>query len=191
MEYTNTTIHSRKNKHLNDFERGQIQLLHNKGYSAYKIAKELNRASNTIRNELKRGTVTQIKGAYEVEIYYPDTGKLVYEHNRKNSKKKFKALICSKYLEFVNKKFIEEKWSFDAICGYAKRNKLYEGERVCTKTLYNYVDIDLIGIKSIDMPLKVRRKISKKRIIENKRKLGKSIEERETVKQFVYEVPPD
>lgn len=61
MEYNNTTTNSRKNKHLKDFERGQIELLHNKGYSAYKIAKELGRASNTIRNELKRGTVSQIK----------------------------------------------------------------------------------------------------------------------------------
>ena len=35
MEYNNTTANSRKNKHLNDFERGQIQLLHNKGYSEH------------------------------------------------------------------------------------------------------------------------------------------------------------
>ncbi len=83
MEYNNVTTNSRKNKHLNDFERGQIQLLHNKGYSAYKIAKELNRASNTIRNELKRGTVPQIKNDKEVEVYYPDTGKTVYEKHRK------------------------------------------------------------------------------------------------------------
>ena len=144
MEYNNTTANSRKNKHLNDFERGQIQLLHNKGYSAYRIAKELRRASNTIRNELKRGTVTQIKGIHDVQVYYPDTGKLVYEKNRKNCKKKFKALECSKYLDFVKQKFNEEKWSLDAICGYAKLNKLYEGQRVCTKTLYNYVDIDKI-----------------------------------------------
>lgn len=60
MEYSNVTTNARKNKHLNDFERGQIQFLSNKGYSAYKIGKALNRASNTIRNELKRGTVTQI-----------------------------------------------------------------------------------------------------------------------------------
>lgn len=66
MEYNNTTTNSRKNKHLNDFERGQIQLLHNKGYSEYKIAKELNRASNTITNELKRGTAPQIKNNKEV-----------------------------------------------------------------------------------------------------------------------------
>ncbi len=80
--------------------------------------------------------------------------------------KEIDDLKCSKYLDFVKQKFNEEKWSLDAICGYAKLNKLYEGQRVCTKTLYNYVDIGLIGIKSIDLPLRV------------KRKLGKSIEER-------------
>ncbi|WP_211660215.1 helix-turn-helix domain-containing protein [Peptoniphilus faecalis] len=61
MKYNNTTTNSRKNKHLNDFERGQIELLYNKGYSPYRIAKELGRAANTIRNELERGTVSQIK----------------------------------------------------------------------------------------------------------------------------------
>lgn len=125
MEHNNTTTNSRKNKHLNDFERGQIQLLHNKGYSAYKIAKEFDRASNTIRNELKRGTVPQIKNNKEVEVYYPDTGKTVYEKHRTNSKKSYKALECSKFLEFVHTKFTKDKWSLDAICGYAKRHKLF------------------------------------------------------------------
>lgn len=87
MEYNNITTNSRKNRHLNDYERGQIQLLHNKGYSAYKIAKELNRASNTIRNELKRGTVHKIINNKEVEVYYPDTGKTFYEKHRTNLQK--------------------------------------------------------------------------------------------------------
>lgn len=178
MEYNNTTTNSRKNKHLNDFERGQIQLLHNKGYSAYKIAKELNRASNTIRNELKRGTVPQIKNNKEIEVYYPDTGKTVYEKHRKNSKKSYKALECSNFLEFVHTKFTKDKWSLDAICGYAKRHKLFSDEMLCTRTLYNYVDLGLLKIKSIDLPLKLRRKTSIKRTIKSKRKLGKSIEER-------------
>ncbi|SKA04350.1 helix-turn-helix domain-containing protein, partial [Selenihalanaerobacter shriftii] len=62
MDYLNNTPKSRKNKHLNAYERGQIALLHSEGMSAYAIAKRLGRASNTIRNELKRGTVSQIKG---------------------------------------------------------------------------------------------------------------------------------
>lgn len=178
MEYNNTTTNSRKNKHLSDFERGQIELLHNKGYSAYRIAKELGRASNTIRNELKRGTVSQIKNEKMVQVYYPDTGKTVYDINRKNSKKSYKALECSAFLEFVYDKFINEKWSLDACCGYATRRNLFPNKTLCTKTLYNYVELGLLKIKSIDLPLKVRRKTSNKRVKRNRMQLGKSIEER-------------
>lgn len=178
MEYNNITINSRKNKHLNDFERGQIQILHKKRYSPYKIAVELNRSSNTIRNELKRGTVIQIKNDKEVEIYYPDTGKAVYEKRRKNSKKPYKTLACSNFLDYVYDKYINDNWSLDAICGYAKRHGLFPDEILCTKTLYNYVDLGLLKIKSIDLPLKVRRSLSNKRKRKIKRELGKSIEER-------------
>lgn len=178
MEYNNTTTNSRKNKHLSDFERGQIELLHNKGYSAYRIAKELGRASNTIRNELKRGTVSQIKNEKMVQVYYPDTGKTVYDINRTNSKKSYKALECSAFLEFVYDKFINEKWSLDACCGYATRRNLFPNKTLCTKTLYNYVELGLLKIKSIDLPLKVRRKTSNKRVKRNRMQLGKSIEER-------------
>ncbi|MDY3903565.1 IS30 family transposase [Peptoniphilus sp.] len=178
MEYNNTTTNSRKNKHLSDFERGQIELLHNKGYSAYRIAKELGRASNTIRNELNRGTVSQIKNEKMVQVYYPDTGKTVYDINRKNSKKSYKALECSAFLEFVYDKFINEKWSLDACCGYATRHNLFPNKTLCTKTLYNYVELGLLKIKSIDLPLKVRRKTSNKRVKRNRMQLGKSIEER-------------
>lgn len=178
MEYNNTTTNSRKNKHLSDFERGQIELLHNKGYSAYRIAKELGRASNTIRNELNIGTVSQIKNEKMVQVYYPDTGKTVYDINRTNSKKSYKALECSAFLEFVYDKFINEKWSLDACCGYATRHNLFPNKTLCTKTLYNYVELGLLKIKSIDLPLKVRRKTSNKRVKRNRMQLGKSIEER-------------
>ncbi|MGF0096526.1 IS30 family transposase [Peptoniphilus sp. SGI.035] len=178
MEYNNNTTNSRKNKHLSDFERGQIELLHNKGYSAYRIAKELGRASNTIRYELKRGTVFQIKNERIVQVYYPDTGKTAYDINRKNSKKSYKALECSTLLDFVYDKFINEKWSLDACCGYATRHNLLPNKTLCTKTLYNYVELGLLKIKSIDLPLKVRRKTSNKRVKRNRMQLGKSIEER-------------
>lgn len=95
---------------------------------------------------------------------------------------------CSDFLEYIYDKFINEKWSLDAIYGYAKRHKLFINQLLCTKTLYNYVELGLLNIKLIDLPLKLRRKTSKKRINKNKRKLGKSIEERpgeiETRKEF-------
>ena len=52
----------KKGSHLNIEERRQIAILDKEGWSPYKIAKKLKRASNTIRNELKRGTVKQVVG---------------------------------------------------------------------------------------------------------------------------------
>ena len=43
MDYLDDTPLSRKNKHLNAFERGQIQLLNSEGLSAYSIGKRLDR----------------------------------------------------------------------------------------------------------------------------------------------------
>ena len=81
----------KKGSHLNIEERRQIAILDKEGWSPYKIAKKLKRASNTIRNELKRGTVKQVVGYQELEIYFPDTGDIVYKNTgrdvdaRKNS----------------------------------------------------------------------------------------------------------
>jgi len=84
IDCLNDTPTSRKNKHLNVYERDQIALLHSEGLPAYSIVKSLNRAFNTIRNELKRGTFSQIKANKKVDIYFPDNGHIVYENNRKN-----------------------------------------------------------------------------------------------------------
>lgn len=81
MDYSHDTPNSRKNKHLNAYERGQIQLLHSEGLSPYAIAKRLGRVSNTIRNELNRGMVAQIKCNKNVRLYYPDAGQRTYEAN--------------------------------------------------------------------------------------------------------------
>jgi len=179
MDYLNDTPKSLKNKHLNAFERGQIKLLHSEGLSAYAIGKRLGRASNTIRNELKRGTVSQIKANKTVDIYFPDVGQRVYEENRKNCGPKFKLLECEEFIEYVIDEFYEEDHSLYSIRGAAKRhNKFPDSEMVCTKTLYNYIDAGLLEIKNIDLPLKLKRSSKSNRVKQNKKKLGTSIDER-------------
>ena len=51
-------------------------------------------------------------------------------------------------------------------------------EMVCTKTLYNYVDLGLLPIKNIDLPEKLRRSMKAKIVRENRKILGRSIEDR-------------
>ena len=79
MDHQNHNIESRKNKHLNFKERMTIEIRLADGCSAYKIAKELQRPINTIINEIRRGTTTQIKQGKHVEMYLADTGEAVTE----------------------------------------------------------------------------------------------------------------
>lgn len=179
MDQSYHTPKSRKNKHLNAYERGQIQLLNSEGFTPYAIGKRLGRASNTIRNELKRGTVPQIKANKKVEIYLPDAGQAVYEKNRQNSRKPFKLLDCYKFIKHVENEILTKKHSIDAICGRVKlTGKFAENEVLSTKTIYNYINLGLMGIKNIDLPLKVKRTTKKSRTRKHKKVLGRSISER-------------
>lgn len=92
MDILNLNTKPNKGIHLNYDERMFIQIRLQDGWSAYKIAKELGRASNTIRNEIKRGTVTHtqiIQGKVQ-DVYPADAGNRVYKQNRENSQKRFK-----------------------------------------------------------------------------------------------------
>ena len=77
--------------------------------------------------------------------------------------------------------FYTKGWSLDACCGEALLSHKFSREgMVCTKTLYNYVMFGLLGaLKSIDLPLRVKRKNKKHKTRERKKKLGRSIEERD------------
>lgn len=67
----------------------------------------------------------------------------------------------------------------DACVGRAlKEGSFDRSEILCTKTLYNYVDLGLLNIKNIDLPQKLSRNTKIHKDKENKRVLGRSIEER-------------
>ena len=49
---------------------------------------------------------------------------------------------------------------------------------VCTKTLYNYIDLGFMDIKNTDLPMKLRRNTKLARVKKHKKKLGTSISQR-------------
>jgi len=180
MDHPNSITEHRKNTHLQYNHRVIIELRLKDGHSAYKIAKELGCAANTVRNEIKKGTVEQIKQGRIVKFYYADAGQRVYDANRKSCKKQFKILQASKFIDHVIATMQSKNWSVDACVGEAIVNERFAcNERVCTKTLYNYIDLGLLPIKNMDLPQKLRRNTKKARVRKNKRKLGRSIEERD------------
>ena len=79
MDHSNINTESCKNKHLNFSERMTIELRLKDEFSAYKISKELGRSINTILNEIRLGTTTQIKQGNYVEVYLADTGEAIYK----------------------------------------------------------------------------------------------------------------
>lgn len=179
MEYPNHNTESQKNKHLTFKERVVIETKLREGFTGYKIAQILNRNRGTIYNEIERGTTTQIIQGKRYEIYLADTGQAIYERNRLNSCRRFKRLDCSDFINWVVDKVMNDEWSLDACVGFAKKHELFKpSEMVCTKTLYNYVDLGLLPIKNSDLPLKLRRNTKPERVRKNKKRLGKCIDER-------------
>jgi IS30 family transposase len=179
----NTTT-QRTFKHLSAYERGKIAALLKEGYSQRKIAEKLGRSSSTINREIKKGTTTQLN--YDLstyEQYFPETGQAVYEKNRSHCGNKHKLLKVKSFLKHAEKMILENDWSPDVVVGHAlKNNKFTKDKMVSTKTLYNYIDQNLLDVKNIDLQLKVRRKESAHNKRKHKRLQGKSIEERpETV----------
>lgn len=180
MNTKENTINTKKNKHLTLQERCFIEIRLKEGWSPYKIAKTINRPINTVLNEIKRGSVKQIKNGEEITRYFADVGDRVYKKNRENCRGKYKLLKCSEFIDYVVKKVLKDNWSLDACFGEAKASERFDrDEMVCTKTLYNYIDLGFIKIKNTDLPMKLRFNRRKNVIRMNKRNLGRSIEERD------------
>lgn len=180
MAHTENTIQNRKDKHLSPFERGEIAALHKAGHSNRDIARRLGRVHQTIANELKRGTTTQLKtGRTPYTAYFAETGQAVYERNRKNCGAKCKLLVAAEFISFACDKIMNDGWSPDAVVGFTSTQTDWKDKpTVSTKTLYNYIDSDILSVRNIDLPMKTRLNTKTKRVRKNRRVLGTSIAER-------------
>lgn len=177
MDNHNYNTETKKGQHLTFEEREEIQIRLKDNWSIYKISKTLSRAYNTIKTEITRGTVELYNG--HIRRYKATSGQAKYEKNRQASRRQYKRLKASRFIKWTEEQYKSNKWSFDVCVGRAlESNRFSRDDMVCTKTLYNYADKGLIGIKNIDLPEKLRRNTKSKVVRQNKRNLGKSIEER-------------
>ncbi|MDO4921404.1 MAG: IS30 family transposase [Phascolarctobacterium sp.] len=173
-----TTNEHKKGQHLSKDERILIEIRLKDGWTPNRIAKEIGCAPNTIRNEIKRGTVSSPKG--KSHRYKANAGQAAYEQNRQASRRNYDRLEKDAFIQYVEQHFFEDKWSLDSCVGRALQDGSFSREQiVCVKTLYNYIGLGLLGIKNIDLPEKLKRSPKKAREREAKRVLGRSIEERD------------
>ena len=189
MTQTKDNTNSRQRKHLSYAERCQIAILKKENYSNRNIAKVLGRAPQTINNEIKRGTITQLKRQkqngkvydYYYSVYDPDAGQALYEKSRLNCGRRPKWTDTDAFINWADNMMLNKKWSPDAVVGFASKHELFAPEIIpCTTTLYQWIDRGIMKTKNMDLLEKLSRKptTSNHKNRTNKRVLGRSIDER-------------
>jgi transposase, IS30 family len=178
MSQKHSTIQRRSFKHLTSFQRGQIEALLAQKVPKFQIAIQVGIARSTLYQELKRGTVCQRRSDLTTyEKYFAQTGQIVYNTNRLACRKPLKLVAAQAFLEHLEQELLIHKHSPDTVYGRA----VYKGRfssLICTKTIYNYIDLGLLKVKNIDLPLRVKRQHKSHHCRQNRRILGTSIEER-------------
>jgi IS30 family transposase len=111
--------------------------------------------------------------------YKASAGQEAYENNRKNCCRHYDFLSKSAFLDYVIRHFTKDAGLWMPVQdGLLSMANFTRDQIVCTKTLYRYVDLGLFGIRNHNLPEKLKRKSKKHRVRANKKKLGRSIEER-------------
>ena len=172
-----------KNKYFTERERYQLEILLKEGKSKQEIANILGKCRATIYNEIKRGTVKQLRtDLTEYNLYCADVSHNKYLENRKNKGRYYKidSDTDSELISFVARKIKYEKWSPHAVIGYINSHNL-NYTYICKTTLYSYIKNKLFfGLSVFDLPYskKAKKKDSRNCRVALKNIRGRSIEER-------------
>ena len=182
LNYITSDVRHKKGKHLTLGDRHCIATLTKQGKSCRYIARQLNCSPTTISNEIKRGTLDKASTRGRPSVYSPTRAQTTYKHNRQRCGRRHKLSRNNPFLKWIVKQVTDKGWSLDTCCGYAKKNNLFEGDRVCTKTLYNSVRGGLLEISLSDLPEALSRRQHKRVSVRSHRKhLGRSIDDRPAV----------
>lgn len=170
----------RKFKQLTRYNRLQIEGLLKLKTPIKDIAKVLGVHISTIYREIKRGAYEHLNSDYTYETRYSsDKGEL---HHQEILKAKGPTLKIGKDYEFINyveDKIINHKYSPSAVLGEIKANNISFNTSICTTTLYSYIYKNVFGKLTMkDLPMKEKRKKHNKHLIQKKMSRGTSIEKR-------------
>lgn len=189
MTQFHDTTESRPGKHLSKKGRDQIEALNGQNLSNRQIAQVLNRAPQTINNEMKRGTVKQLKRQkqngqrydYYSDIYSPEAGQALYTAQRQYCGRPPKWSLSNTFVDWADTQMRDHDWSPDAVVGATKLMDAFPDAIIpSTPTLYGWIDCGIMRTKNIDLPEKLARqpKFKSARHRARKQDLGTSISER-------------
>lgn len=182
----------KKGKHLNYKDRQLIEHYYRrkgrKRNLVSSLVKLIGVSESTIRRELKRGAVL-LKDALwkEYESYSAELAQADADFQSTGKGPNVKLFKDYKLVEYIETEIIENKMSPDAVIMKLDKNNWQDGNgnkfsvTLCTKTLYNYIDMELFpNLTNKELPRRgLASKRRQRRVRRSHRKVdGKSILER-------------
>lgn len=167
-------------KNLTWEKRIRIEALHNAGHSAKEIVAQLGVHHSTIYRELKRGKTTKRNSDWtESEIYSPNLAQDKAKENQKNKGRPLKIGSDYSFVNYVEHKIGEERYSPAATLALIKKEEIKFDTEVCLSTLYNYIRKGVfLNLTMEDCPFHKLKKKQRKRKVQKRVSAGTSIEER-------------
>ena len=151
------------------------------GKSVKEIADKLGKHRATIYRELEKGTVTLVDSELiEYDKYCADTGQRIHDERKHDKGAPLKVGSDIKYLQFIEKKIVEDGYSPEAVLYYIKSHDLKFNTTLCKATIYSYIDKGIfLNLTNKDLPVKRNQKQEYHRTrVAKKNVKGRSIEER-------------
>jgi IS30 family transposase len=135
------TTKARRWKHLSEGERYKIEALLQAGLTPLEVSRRIGRDRRTIEREIVRGSVIQVDSLWRERLKYcADTGQRKHNEQAANKGRPLKIGHDHRLAEYIEKKIGTEKYSPDAVIGEIKTKGMSFETRLCTKTIYNYID---------------------------------------------------
>ena len=140
----------RKFKQLTYKERIKIEVLYNEEHLTYtEIGKKLGKHRTTISREIKIGLVELETSYLPVWKYCAEVGQRKNEENETAKGTNLKIGKNMKLAKFIEKEIKEEKSSPEVVEYKIKQGKF--GTTMCFKTIYNYIDKEILEVGRKDL----------------------------------------
>lgn len=141
----------RKFKQLTYKDRIKIEPLYNKLHLTYtEIGKIIGKDRTTISRDIKRGLVKNLTSELiEIYVYSAEVAQRKNEENESAKGTYLKIGTDMKLAKFIEEQIKEEKTSPEVIEQKIKQEKF--STTLCYKTIYNYIDKEILDIKREDL----------------------------------------
>ncbi len=173
----------KKFRQLQYIDRLKLERFLKNGYSKKDIAVNLGVCIATVYNELKRGEYDHLLSDYTTEKRYsPQLAQAKYEEGLKSRGTSLKIGNDLKLANYIEDKIVKNGYSPEAVIGEIEAKDLWNefNVKICTKTVYNYIDKHIfLLLTNKHLPAKRNKKQKYQKIIRRlPRQAGDNIEKR-------------